>query len=190
MKKHQSIILNNKTHYSSRDLKKLFGNLLKKYKKAHSDFFHKSVRITCIYNRYKDGFCGGYAYYNNNIVILKLPKEKIGYTHHNGLSDTFEQRLTRTFEHELDHCRGLKHRVMEKDSARDISHLDMSIVIGEKTKNKKNNNKSTDKLISLINRRKNWETKAKRAATALKKLNMSIKYYQKKIAADSKNLEI
>lgn len=41
-------------------------------------------------------------------------------------------------------------------------------------------NKSADKLQKLLVQQKKWQTKAKRAETALKKLNKKIKYYQKK----------
>lgn len=43
-----------------------------------------------------------------------------------------------------------------------------------------------DKVLRLLERKSTWESKAKRAATALKKINRSLKYYEAKKAASGR----
>jgi len=171
----KTILLNNQTHYNSRDLTKLFATVLKEYKRVSFNFKFDTVRVKCIYRRTKDGFCGGYAYYHNNIVVMKLPKSKMPYD-----SDTFEQRIARTFHHELDHCRGMKHGEMIKDSSRRLDYIGAEFHIKENGVKAKPVKTTDTKIESLLKRKKSWESKRKRCETALKKLAKQIKYYEKK----------
>jgi L-lysine 2,3-aminomutase len=106
---------------------------------------------------------------------MKLPKIKKGYD-----GETFEQTITRTFIHELDHCRGMKHGEMPDDRKRNISYLPADLIVGEKKAKVKVKKTADDKITVLLKRKKTWETKFKRANTALKKIAKQIKYYQKK----------
>ena len=171
----KTIIINNKTHYFTKDLEKIFKEVLVKYKRVTFDFKFKTVRVTCIYRKTKDGFCGGYAWYNDNEVVMKLPKIKMGYG-----SDTFEQRLARTFHHELDHCRGKRHGDMVADKHRDVSYINDEFLVRVKKPIEKRKKTNEDKIKSIWKRIESWSSKKKRAENAIKKLTKQVKYYQKK----------
>lgn len=170
------IDLENHTNYNSSDLKKLFSLVVNKYKRTRFNFKFDTLRIKCIYRKKKDGFCGGYAYYNNNLVVLKLPKVKTGYYE----GETFEQNISRTLMHECDHCRGMKHGSMPDDKNRDVSFIPEDLIVRVKEKPKKVKKTDDDKINALLVRKKNWEAKLKRCENALKKINTKIKYYEKK----------
>lgn len=170
------IQLENHTNYLSRDLKKLFTLVVNEYKRTRFNFKFNTVRVKCIYRRKKDSFCGGYAYYNNNLVVMKLPKVKSGYYQ----TETFEQNIARTFMHECDHCRGMKHGEMPDDKYRDVSFIPTDLIVKEKAEPKKVKKTIDDKVNALLVRKENWEAKLKRCENALKKINTKIKYYEKK----------
>jgi hypothetical protein len=171
----KTIQLTNQTHYNSRDLTKLFTIALAFYKRTAFDFKFTTVKVKCIYRRKHDGFCGGYAYYNNNFICMKLPKIKKGYD-----GETFEQTIMRTFLHELDHCRGRKHGDMPNDKHRNISFIPDGYSIKEKEPKVKKKKTDDDKIAALIKRKKSWKTKMKRAETAMKKIDKQIVYYNRK----------
>lgn len=173
--KTKPIILTNKTHYNSKDLIKLFTLVFREYKRTAFNLKFPTIRITCEYRRIKDGFCGGYAYYNANYIEMRLPKIKAGYG-----NDTFEQNITRTFLHELDHCRGMKHGSMPNDLKRNISYLPADLIVREKKPKVKIKKTDDLKIQALLIRKKGWESKLKRCNTALKKIAKQIKYYEKK----------
>ncbi len=177
-----TVKLDNSTHYRSRDLAKLFMVVFQNYKRERPDFTRTSMFVGCIYRRTKDGFCGGYAYYNSGHVVMKLPKVKTerGYSS----NDTFAQGIARTFHHELDHCYGLKHGNMVSEHIRNVKYIDFDIA--EKSKPQKKEKTDDIKIISLQERRKKWESKIKRAKTAIVKINRTLKYYDRKMAAKSK----
>lgn len=170
------ILLENHTKYYSRDLKRLLTLTVNEYKRTRFNFKFPTVRVKCIYRKTKDSFCGGYAYYNHNVVVLKLPKIKSGYYK----GESFEQNIARTFMHECDHCRGMKHGEMPDDKKRDVSFVPADIVIKEKEEPKKVKKTVDDKVNALLARKEKWEAKLKRCQNALKKINTSIKYYEKK----------
>lgn len=181
MKHYKEIKLNNKTKFRSDDLSKLFQLCYLHYHRLNNVKF-SWVGVLCIYRRVKDGFCGGYAYYNHNHITMKLPKDKRPYGH-----DSFEQRLARTFLHELDHCRGLTHGGMMNDTHRNLSFLPSDIQVREYALKVKQIPTVNTKLESLFKRKAKWESKIKRGQTAIKKINRQVKYYERKTAAISPN---
>lgn len=169
------IILTNKTNYSSRDLKKLFRLVAIDYKKKHFDFRFDSVRVRCIYRRIKDGFCGGYAYYNNNVVVMKLQKHPRSYG-----KKTFEQEIANTFHHELDHCRGRKHGEMISDHLR-VTPIDEHFRVTQRAEKKRPGKKSPLEMVEHIGKLlSQWQTKKRRADNAIRRLNKRQKYFLKK----------
>jgi len=173
-----TILIRNQTHYYSKDIQKLFEACLREYRRLHFDFKFTSVNVRCIYRRTKDGFCGGYAWYNNNHVVMKLPKIKGSYG-----ADTFEQRIARTFLHELDHCRGKSHGQMMSDKYRNVSFV-VGFDIREKKEPVKKKQDVSTKQGKLMEQKKRWESKMKRFKTAIIKINRRVKYYEKRMAAD------
>ena len=91
------IHLVNHTHYLSSDLMRIFKLVVDDYAKNFFDWKHESLIIRCVYRRLRDGFCGGWAYYNNNQITLKLSKD---YKPYSSLR-TFEQELANTLHHEI-----------------------------------------------------------------------------------------
>jgi len=178
------ITLKNETKYRSKDLKMLFEICFKAYKQTNWNLKYDNINVRCIYRRTKDGFCGGYAWYNHNAVVMKLPKEKRPYE-----KDTFEQRIARTFLHELDHCKGLRHGSMMADSQRNISFLPADISVEPYKEPEKKTKEVADKVTVLLSRRKRWEGKLKRSQNAIRKINKQIKYYELKMVAN-KNKQI
>jgi len=171
----KTIKLDNRTHYFSKDLNKLFALVLKEYKRLNFDFKFKTVNVKCIYRKTKDGFCGGYAYYNNNFVCMKLSKERRGYG-----TDSFAQAIARTFHHELDHCKGLSHGNMKAEHHRDISYVAPDFLIREKKPAVKLKKTPDHKVTVLLERKKKWESKLKRCKNAITKIERQVKYYEKK----------
>lgn len=166
------INLKNKTRYLKRDLMRLFNYALKYYHKYYN--FPARLNLTCINRRKDDGFCGGSAYYNSNLVTLKLPRQdKYG-------SDNITQRIVRTLYHELMHCRGLKHGDMSQDCLIEIPDVS-GFQLRRYAEIVKPKTTIDDKIRKLLERRRNWESKLLRAENAIKKLDKKVKYYHSKI---------
>lgn len=102
----------------------------------------------------------------------------------NGLTlDTF--KLAHLFEHELAHCRGYKHKGMcslnsWEPRPGDYAYLDGFKVSAKFDKPKPVIDCKVVRAARIDARIKTWETKLKRAETALKKLRRQQAYYQKK----------
>lgn len=187
------ITLTNRTKYLSRDIKKLLRLVAIDYKKRFFNFKFDEVIVKVIYRRKRDGFHGGYAYYGKNYVTIKVSKE---YKDYAGV--TFEQNMAQTFQHELDHCRGLKHGEMVQHDHLRVTPITREFKIGmqkgytETSIEIKRSGKAMPlqhierigKLLRL------WQTKKKRAENAIKKLQLKHRYYMKKhelaIASGSK----
>jgi len=144
----------NRTAYSSRDILKLCS-------RVHADYMKKktqpeTVRLRVKYRRDRRSYWG-YAYYDNNIVILSMPKDR----------KIDSNELAHTFQHELDHCRGVRHSDMGECNRHRT---------GEKWHKDREYPDCSDIQIAF----KAWTTKRKRAETAMRAINKKLRYYHRK----------
>ena len=94
--------ITNKTDYSTRHLRKIF---LACEKNEGTDPKHRDVEV-----RYGcDSGGRGYAWYNSNSVVMKLPKMK-----KDGSCQAEIHNVARVYIHEVGHNLNLKHREMMK----------------------------------------------------------------------------
>lgn len=214
--------LKNNTQYFTKDLKKLFMLCLKSYKRTNFNFKHEVMNVTCNYRRIKDGFCGGYAYYNAPHVTMLLPKEDKPYAYIYSMEQgrscnkyfhsvdnlditleeflaqnphavhqqvTLEQRIAQTFLHELDHTKGMKHAGMMPDFKRDISFLPSDFKLRTKAQKEKVVLSSADKDVKKHTQLQalyaKWAKRKKNAERKIATLSKKMKYYEKKLAANS-----
>jgi len=153
----------------------------------------RRLHVRVIYGRgrhYRYGSTGGYAWYNSTQMVLKMPQEiVISYT---------RRSLAMTIAHEMAHCRGMQHRDM-RDSPR-YSFVDgwweryawANDLPLEKKAPKKKKPRLTGEALAAERAEHfrgllaQWETRAKRAATAIKKYRAKIRYYERRVAACAK----
>lgn len=173
------IAIYNKTKYQNRDIRRIVSTVMKEYWRTHTK--PERVSITCIYRRVRDGFCGGYAYYNSGVVVLKISKDA-DRVHSCRKDDDPAMNIARTLLHELCHCRGLKHGDMAKDETFNVEYV-RGFFLRFRQEPKPKERTDEAKIIQLYDRKKRWFTKAKRAETAIRKINKSLHYYERKMAA-------
>jgi hypothetical protein len=159
--------IDNQTVYSTRHLRKIFIACEK-----NEGTNHKFRNVKVIYGR--SARVRGYAWYNSNSVVMKLPKPKevkdIGWIHatiHN---------LARVYIHEVGHNLNLHHAEMMNWWDMDIDFLEEGEVQTQKPKKsaaEKNEEKARLKLDE-------WTKKMKRAENLVKKYKKKVKYYDKK----------
>lgn len=101
--------LYNETQYLSKDLLQFITAGLQAYGDGHS------YTVTVKYGRHTRT-CSGYAWFHTHRIHLFVPNSRIG---SDGKRVVFKQlpldvlrALAGVLEHEIDHCRGLKHREM------------------------------------------------------------------------------
>ncbi len=191
----QRISLVNRTDYNSRDLRAIFAAVLKQYHRSHAK--PERVNVVCEYRRKRDGFCGGYGWYDSYRMKIMLPKEPKDLVYagivvlkaeervsqSNG-DYTLVQRVARTFHHELDHLRGLRHSEMKPDRKRELPDLTGFQLRHRAPKKEAEVDRSPDaKIERLRARMKRWESKKKRAETAIKTITRKIRYYERRAAA-------
>lgn len=193
MKQHKSINLTNKTHYLSKDLKRFFATILKRYRKTDYDLKFETFNIECTYSR--KGVVTSEAWLGQNRMVLKMPKEIALFNKSSKLrninsdfgifddvsgKESFEEAVAMNFMWCLDIARGIN-----KQMQRDVSFVntDDKLKIGSKAPVIKLKKNDSIKLTTLQKRAKVWESKMKRCENALAKLNKQIKYYQKKVTA-------
>ena len=180
----KKVMIDNRTSYRTDDLLRIANAVMREYHKTYTT--PETLRLTCIYRRIRDGFCGGEGWYYSNRVTLKLSKD-VDKVKSRGESDDQAMNIARTILHELAHCRGLRHGDMG-EGGRDDHRYNVEYVrefpVREKAQPKAKPAPSIeDKLERLEARRKKVEARIKRAQNALRKVLKSIQYYQRRKAA-------
>lgn len=174
----RKVQIDNETPYSTRDLRKLFTAVFRNYQKKHLN--PPRIRVYCYMSKSQDpNWCSGYAYLNSTRLALGLPRAQDGYG-----EDTFSQRIARTLLHELDHCRGLSHGDMNIRGNLHGQKYDVSpyahFAIKKRLSVSLPPPSTKDKIQKLLTKRKKWESKLKRAKTAISKLDKQTRYYTRK----------
>lgn len=175
MKQNGSMRVNNKTDWDTRDLRRVFTAVLQENRK-HEGPFARTLNITVVPARY-GGYYSGYAYFNTGSMRLRLPRPK------HGALDVF--KLAHLFEHELAHCRGYRHKGMctlnDWRHAKPESYpglIGMTVRATPPKVRPKVDHRQR-RYARTLAKIKSWKTKAKRAATALKKLERQRRYYER-----------
>lgn len=171
--------IDNKTDYSTRHLRKIF---LACEKNEGTDPKPREIKV--IYTR--GGATSGYAWYNSNRVVIKLPRPKKQY---NNLASI--HRVARVYIHEVGHNLNLRHKEMIHWWDIEIDFLEAgrvdfkSVALTpkkeavkktqkpKKSAAEKNEEKARKKLAE-------WEKKLNRSKTFVKKYQKKVKYYDKK----------
>lgn len=168
--------IGNKTDYSTRHLRKIF---LACEKNEGTNPKHREVKV--IYTR--GGATSGYAWYNSNSVVIKLPRPKKRY---NNLASI--HRVAKVYIHEVGHNSNLRHKEMIRWWDIEIDFLEegrvefKSVTLKPKKEAVKKIKKSTVVKNEEKVRKKltEWEKKLSRSKTFVKKYQKKVKYYDKK----------
>jgi len=188
------ITLKNETHLVTKDLKRFIKRCLEEFNKYYfvKHAYRNKLNISVVYKKL-DNYIGGYAYYNSRTIQIKIPKDfkQIDSTL-SGRQYSYIFEFAQTMFHELEHCEGKYHKEMRnfwKMSYPTPWANDYIINYKEpKPKQIKTPDmKLSKKLLSLENRKKNWESKLRRAQNALKIINRQTNYYTNRMAALSKD---
>ena len=168
-----SIKIDNRTKYSTRSLRVLFAAVHRRFMKLHD---RPRLLDVAVRSKRSGSAIDGYAWLNSNKVVLHLPKPP--------LDVDMRREVALTLYHELLHCVGIKsHREPAFDLKRgDFAYVDSCQLEVELPRVKMPKSVDT-KVTALKARRKRWVSKLKRAQTALKKIDRSLKYYAKKGAS-------
>jgi len=165
--------ITNKTDYSTRQLRKIFMACEK-----NEGTNPKNRNIEVIYGRSKG--VRGYAWYNSNSVVIKLPKMKKDNSNQANI-----HQLARVYIHEVGHNLNLRHKEMMKWWLMPVDFLEegkvefKSVALGPKKEIVK---KSAVKTREEKAKKKlaEWEKKFNRAKTFVAKYKKKVKYYNKK----------
>lgn len=164
----------NKTNYNTRTLRSVMCSV-------HGDFpkrlpTWKHLEVTVVYSR---SGMSGYASYDGYRMRLRVPKKKVSLLW-----------FAKLFHHEILHSYGLKHKDFQGNIGREmwkdaekyqwvVNKHGLQEMLEEVEPVKPKPDLREEKVRRLMERRKAWATKARRAETALKKIDRSLRYYQK-----------
>jgi hypothetical protein len=174
--------IDNQTVYSTRHLRKIF---IACEKNEGTNYKNRHVKV--IYT--KSGVATrGYAWYNSNRVVMKLPKPL---KEHDYKNSACIHRVAKVYIHEVGHNLNLRHKEMMKWWDIPVDFLEEgdvefkleallpkkeAVKISKKPKKTRaelNEEKARNKLAE-------WEKKLSRAKTFVKKYKTKVKYYDKK----------
>ena len=163
----------NKTHWRTDQLTKLLHEVAKLELDPEKK---KNIIVTFKYSR---GRHSGYAYIGGQNAVIRVPKAgPVNVVH-----------LAWVIAHEFAHLRGLRHREMRgsKYMWAGRHYFDWAGTYPIEKKPAKEKPKAADvqdvRYKRVLELKKAWQTKLKRAQTAIKKLNAKQKYYERAFAA-------
>lgn len=174
--------ITNKTDWNTADLRRVFSKVLARWNAVEvlkRRVPSKKLRIKINSTRWAN--YSGHAYYNSGFMTLNLNKTTLDV-----------RKVAYLFEHELAHCAGYTHKQMHQlNNWKTAGTARYAYVEGEVIRKKEIKPQPKVDRQALAYQRtldsiQRWNTKAKRAATALKKLNATRKYYEKMFAADGR----
>lgn len=176
--------IRNKTKWSTKDLNSFFMLVLRDNNRRYNNKIKgQQMRVTVAYSQ---GNYSGYAYYNSHRMRLKLPKPD---RCNNKLDPG---KLAFLFEHELQHCRGIKHREMpwycnwENAKVENFPYLsDQNVGLqGDKIKPVIDQQiQRYEKAMTLLTK---WLQRQKGVAKKVKAYAGQVKRYEKIFAADGR----
>jgi len=185
----------NKTDWKTEDLKRILTKALNEDDKIEGRYRYRSqLEIEIVYSKgprkwvvesYKrrnleipeHWLYSGYAYFNGNLMRLRIPKEKIK-----------KVILAKIFIHEMGHIRGYRHSGMGRWTEIDVPWIkDDEYQIRKKEVNKKPREdlqlKRYNHVIEMIREK---EKILKRLRNQIRKWNQKRKYYERILVASTK----
>jgi hypothetical protein len=144
----------------------------------------KALQVTVKYNRQKDqGSCSGRASLTQPVITIMVPSQVV---------DRVD--LAHTIAHELAHTRGMQHHQMNRNPQYyRIGNWRERYAWAETMPLQRSTPKTRPKGDAQVQRyhralasEKRWQTKLKRAQTALKKLRAKLRYYERALTAAGK----
>jgi predicted SprT family Zn-dependent metalloprotease len=171
--------IENKTHWRTDHLRAFISRIAKEELGAEA---RKRLHITVVYNRAKDkGYVTGCAFLGGSRAWIKVPSGEV---------DKID--LAHVIAHELAHIRGMQHRQMTHNPqysrvgdwrSRYAWALDMPL---EKAQPKPKQDVQVKRYEAVLAQERRWQTKLKRAQTALKKLRPKLRRYERVLTAAGK----
>lgn len=181
--------LTNQTKWQTRGLRRIFSACIAEVRKTDDNVNMRNMRVTVTMSR---RWVSGYAYYNRNIVRMKIPSAAVlesyrsAYQRHGGFSRT----VANIFLHELGHCLGRRHfrgKTFEGCFTTFLETItDESYPLAPVTKKavtKDGGNIITIRYARVLANLKKADSRLKRARTIQKKWATKKKYYERKMAA-------
>lgn len=158
----------NETNYDTHYLRRLF---LACEKHEGTDSRYRHVKV--IY--WQRSRVSGYAWYNSNSVVMKLPKD----------SDVGTRRVAQTYIHEVGHNLGLRHKDMVARFEINTTWLPDEEVPLKKVKPAKPKQPLIEKRAAHAQKMLDKHlTKFKREKNLVTKYRRKVAYYEKRMAAD------
>jgi hypothetical protein len=154
----------------------------------------KHLKIKIVYSR--SGGTSGWATYSGYGMLLRLEKPSPRRLYKGEPQRCFVRSLVHLTYHELMHSYGYRHKQYGEIPNREILQicenlgLDHRYQLPEKTeKPKRVRDLPMERYNRICDRTVQWEKKAKRAATALKKLRKQKREYERRLRAAGKLTE-
>jgi hypothetical protein len=192
------IILNNKTRYDSKFLRKVLSNALRYWKKECTPLpsYLKNIRIT-VSTAKQDRCCTGWAWLNTNAMRLRIPhwpssvthssRSLMGENYASGYKPlTLSQDLIFVFFHELMHNRGYRHANISDGYLKKVA-TEVPFIPWEYAPTKQEimqlrppkKNLQEERYIKALKMVDKWEKKSKTAASHLSQWQKKVKRYEK-----------
>jgi hypothetical protein len=172
--------IKNQTRWKTEDLRGIFSRVLTEWNRTDPKRVpSKRLRITVVHGR--DTHYSGYAYLRSGIMRLRLPAPE------RARSLTVAD-VGWLFLHELAHCAGYDHSQMGPLNHRvtkdRLTYLD-GFPLGpqEPKATKPKPDVQATRYQQTVEALARWTTKLKRAQTALKKLKVRARYYERALAS-------
>ena len=112
-------IVENSTPYRTADLRRIFAEVLRDY---HTRFvLPRRVSVKVVNGGGGAYWVGGYGWYDSERMVIRMPRLDKWVSRSD--RTTIIQDIAETFQHELDHLRGLRHSEMRPDATRVLPSL-------------------------------------------------------------------
>lgn len=161
----------NDTRFDTRELRRILCAVHRDESRKRGKMHRwRDLAVTVSYAKRGNRGYTGHAYFSGWRAHLSIPR---------GTANRAE--VAALWHHELLHLYGLRHRdfspaALRCDTAPFVAAFPGDLVEAEKAPKSKEDPRAK-RIAALVERRRRWETKAKRAATALKKIDASLRRY-------------
>jgi hypothetical protein len=181
--------ITNHTKWNTADLRKVILAVLNQWNARETRKVSKTrLRVTVTYNRSAGRYTTGHAWLNSATMRLYVGKNEVDVL---GLANTAEHEIAHCAGYDHDHMHGYLarawHPTDDKRRAESAARYPFLAGVAIRPKAVKPAKPKPDAQVVAYDRViagiARWQTKAKRAATALKKLNQRKRYYEKALAA-------
>jgi hypothetical protein len=183
--------IKNSTVWDTADLRRVFAAVLTQSNKVEGNFPSKRLKIDVVYT--KGGGYSGCAWLHTGRMTIRVPRPRAATSLALfGPTEVDVFSLAWLFEHELAHCRGFKHDQMgclnnwptaERRKEMYPCVAGMKIGLAPVKPAKPKPDAQAVRHAAAVAQLMRWKTKAKRAATGVKKAQARVRYYERVAAA-------